>query len=167
MRSGGVDPGRDGCRVPLPWSGSEHPYGFSSDAAVRLWLDQPADWASLTVEAQSDDPASMLSLYRAGLRLRRSAPWGNDARLRWLPSGEEVLAFARGDGFSCIVNFGPQPVELPHGAEVLIVSEALEGGALPQDSSVWLFQAGNQAPSGAESSRTEHRIGSGQGKGGR
>ncbi len=158
-RSGGVDPGRDGCRVPLPWSGSAHPYGFSSDAAVRLWLDQPADWASLTVEAQSDDPASMLSLYRAGLRLRRSAPWGNDARLRWLPSGEEVLAFARGDGFSCIVNFGPQPVELPHGAEVLIVSEALEDGALPQDSSVWLFQAGNQAPSGAQSSRTEHRIG--------
>ena len=158
-RSGGVDPGRDGCRVPLPWSGSEHPYGFSRDAAVRLWLDQPTDWASLTVEAQSNEPASMLRLYRAGLRLRRSAPWGTDPGLRWLPSREDVLAFARGDGFSCIVNFGPQPVELPHGAEVLIASEELEGGALPQDSSVWLFQAGNQAPFGAESARTEHSIG--------
>ena len=23
VRSGGVDPGRDGCRVPFPWSGTE------------------------------------------------------------------------------------------------------------------------------------------------
>ena len=29
VRSGGVDPGRDGCRVPLPWSGTQPPYGFS------------------------------------------------------------------------------------------------------------------------------------------
>ena len=28
-RSGGVDPGRDGCRVPLPWSGTAAPFGFS------------------------------------------------------------------------------------------------------------------------------------------
>ena len=28
-RSGGVDPGRDGCRVPLPWAGEAPPYGFS------------------------------------------------------------------------------------------------------------------------------------------
>ena len=29
-RSGGVDPGRDGCRVPLPWAGEAPPYGFSA-----------------------------------------------------------------------------------------------------------------------------------------
>ncbi|HEY3015473.1 MAG TPA: glycoside hydrolase family 13 protein, partial [Nocardioides sp.] len=28
-RSGHTDPGRDGCRVPLPWSGDTAPYGFS------------------------------------------------------------------------------------------------------------------------------------------
>ena len=33
VRSGGVDPGRDGCRVPLPWSGDEPPYGFSPAGA--------------------------------------------------------------------------------------------------------------------------------------
>ena len=34
LRSGGVDPGRDGCRVPLPWSG-RRPFGFSpADAAA-------------------------------------------------------------------------------------------------------------------------------------
>ncbi|MFI2708346.1 glycoside hydrolase family 13 protein, partial [Nocardioides sp. CER28] len=47
-RSGGVDPGRDGCRVPLPWSGAEPPYGFSP-AGVETWLPQPPDWAALTV----------------------------------------------------------------------------------------------------------------------
>src|SRR5690348_12880611 len=48
-RSGGVDPGRDGCRVPIPWSGAEPPYGFS-DGGVVPWLEQPGDWGSLTVE---------------------------------------------------------------------------------------------------------------------
>ena len=54
LRSGGVDPGRDGCRVPLPWAGEHPPYGFSAEGADRPWLDQPGDWAQLTVEAQSE-----------------------------------------------------------------------------------------------------------------
>ena len=143
LRSGGLDPGRDGCRVPLPWSGSAQPYGFSQNGVARLWLDQPNDWGPLTVEAQNDDPASMLNLYRTGLRVRRSAPWGDDVELRWLPSDAEVLAFARGDGFTCIVNFGPQPVELATGADVLIASDELEGGALPQDTTVWFLSNGS------------------------
>jgi alpha-glucosidase len=49
-----------------------------------------------------------------------------------------VLAFARGDRFTCLVNFGPDPVELPPGATVLISSGEIEGGALPQDTTVWL-----------------------------
>jgi alpha-glucosidase len=150
LRSGGVDPGRDGCRVPLPWSESEQPYGFSQNGASRPWLDQPDDWAPLTVESQEHDPASMLSLYRAGLRIRHTAPWGDDASLRWQPSEDTVLAFARGERFACIVNFGPQPVALPAGADVLIASDHLEGGELPQDTSVWLLQAERQAPFAAD-----------------
>ena len=148
-RSGGVDPGRDGCRVPIPWSGTTRPYGFSSDPGARLWLDQPDDWDGLTVERQSEDPGSMLNLYRAGLALRRSKPWGGGASLRWLPAGDSVLAFARGDGFTCFVNFGPDPVELPPETDVLISSDELEGGALPQDTAVWLRPKGDQAPNGA------------------
>ena len=34
-RSGHTDRGRDGCRVPMPWSGTEPPYGFSPDGAER------------------------------------------------------------------------------------------------------------------------------------
>ena len=73
------------------------------------------DWAPLTVEAESEDPASMLSLYREGLRIRRQAPWGENAAFSWLDYGDDVIAFARGERFICIVNFGSEPVELPAG----------------------------------------------------
>jgi alpha-glucosidase len=140
-RSGGVDPGRDGCRIPIPWAGDRPPYGFSGDGAGPPWLDPPDGWAPLTVAAQSELATSMLSLYRAGLRLRRATPELGDGSLRWIPSTDAVLAFARGERFTCIVNFGPDPVELPTGADVLIASNELEGGALPQDTTVWLSQA--------------------------
>jgi len=140
-RSGGLDPGRDGCRVPLPWSGDQPPYGFSAPGASRPWLDQPGDWARLTVATQSEAGTSMLALYRAGLRLRRAAPWGDGDVLRWIPAHDCVLGFARGERFACLVYFGPDPVELPAGADVLISSAELQGGALPQDTTVWLRQA--------------------------
>ncbi len=140
LRSGGVDPGRDGCRIPLPWAGDLPPYGFSREGADRAWLDQPDDWAPLTVAAESEDDASMLSLYRAGLALRRTAPWAPDDALTWLSSPDSVLAFARGEGFACLVNFGAAPVELPAGSHVVLASDELEGGAVPQDTTVWLRQ---------------------------
>jgi alpha-glucosidase len=146
LRSGGVDPGRDGCRIPIPWSGETPPYGFSPDG-VRTWLDQPDGWAELTVEAESNDPGSMLSLYRAGLRLRKQAPWGA-GEFRWIPFDGEVVAFARGDAFTCLVNFGPEPVALPPGADVLIASNDLEGGAVPQDTTVWLYNPLGQGEKG-------------------
>lgn len=37
-RSGGVDPGRDGCRVPLPWTADAPHAGFSTG---EPWLPQP------------------------------------------------------------------------------------------------------------------------------
>src|SRR5207237_951511 len=42
-RSGGVDPGRDGCRLPLPWGGGRPPYALSRAGADRTWLEQPGD----------------------------------------------------------------------------------------------------------------------------
>ena len=135
-RSGGRDPGRDGCRIPIPWDGDVPPYGFSGGDATP-WLDPPVGWAHLTVAAQSEQAASMLSLYRTGLRFRRAAPWEEGA-FQWVPSAPSVLAFSRGERFSCFVNFGPEPASLPEGADVLIASDELEGGALPPDTTVWL-----------------------------
>jgi alpha-glucosidase len=140
-RSGGVDPGRDGCRVPLPWSGDHPPYGFTSGVAAP-WLPQPADWAALTVEAQDADPGSMLALYRSGLALRRDLPELGAGALVWRddPADERtgVLAFQRGETFACVANLGPEPIPLPDHLDVLIASEPLEGGRLPTDATAWL-----------------------------
>ena len=134
FRSGGVDPGRDGCRVPLPWAGEASPYGFGGTP----WLPQPADWAGLAVEAQDADPGSTLNLYRAAIALRRRIDDLAGSDLEWLELGADVLAFRRGDGTVSITNLGAVPVPLPAHHEVLLASTLLDGGALPPDSTAWL-----------------------------
>ena len=142
FRSGGVDPGRDGCRVPLPWSQARPPYGFGAAPGASTWLPQPSDWAELTVDAQEQDAASMLSLYRDTLRLRRVSDDLRGERLAWLELGADVLAFRRGEATVSVTNFGPVPVPLPAHRAVLLSSAPLvrhDGGpALPPDSTVWL-----------------------------
>jgi len=138
VRSEGVDPGRDGCRVPLPWSGTKAPFGFSpEDAGREPWLPQPERWASLTVEAQQADPASMLSLYRRSLAIRASDPNLNTETFTWLPTTDTVLAFRRGDGFVSITNFGPDGAAVPGDADLLLSSAPLIDGALPPDATGW------------------------------
>src|SRR5207244_1024293 len=83
-------------------------------------------------------PGSMLTLYRRGLQLRREAPWGADGALDWLPGRDDVLAFTRGPHFICLTNFGPEPAPLPPGTELLLSSSDVSGGAVPQDTTVWL-----------------------------
>jgi alpha-glucosidase len=136
-----VDPGRDGARVPLPWSGLEPPYGFSppgTEVDPETTLPQPAGWAGLTVAAQNGDPASSLALYRAALALRRAEPDLGDGSLRWLASGPAVLAFARGDRFACVVNLSAGPVDLPPHDHVLLASTELDAGRLGPDAAAWL-----------------------------
>jgi alpha-glucosidase len=136
-RSGGVDPGRDGCRVPLPWSGSVPPYGFSPPG-TDTWLPQPHGWAQLTVAAQSADPHSMLSLHRQALQVRRNHPDLGDGPLTWLSAEPGVIAFERGPGLACLTNLTDHPVDLPPHSGVWVASRPLEGGRLPPDSTVWL-----------------------------
>ncbi len=138
-RSGGIDPGRDGCRVPLPWRGDDRPFGFSPEnAANRPWLTQPAHWAELTVERQSADPDSMLHLYRAALRIRREEAGLQDGQMEWLPSEPDVLAFARGDRFMSVTNLSSDALPLPPHGAVLLASADVSDGRLPPDATVWL-----------------------------
>jgi alpha-glucosidase len=136
-RSGHTDRGRDGCRVPLPWSGSTPPFGFGP-AGSRPWLPQPPAWRDYTVEAEAGDPGSMLELYRAALRARRAQPALGDGTLRWLDSPGSALVFARDPGFCCAVNFSADPLPLPPHDRVLLASGPLEGDRLPGDTAVWL-----------------------------
>ena len=146
FRSGGVDPGRDGCRVPLPWRGTEPPFGFSppgrgdGSTVAAPWLPQPAAWAALTVQAQEADPGSMLWLYRQALRIRRREPALGDGAMTWLPSEPTSLVFQRGDDVVNVTNLGDAPIALPEHDRILLASTPLVGGMLPPDSTAWLHR---------------------------
>jgi len=146
-RTGGADPGRDGSRVPLPWSGTEPPFGFSPAGAARgPWLPQPKEWRDLTVTAESASDTSMLALYRAALHLRRTEPGFGDGPMTWRTAPDGVLAFDRGvlagqqpgAGVGCVANLSDGPVALPPYTSVLLASGPLDGGLLPPDTAVWL-----------------------------
>jgi len=139
FRSGGSDPGRDGCRVPLPWRRDGASFGFSPPSATASpWLPQPAWWGAHAADAQARVPGSMLSLYREALQIRRSEPALGDGSLRWLDAPGGVLAFARGERFACVVNLSAEAIELPPHEAVLLASGPLEGGLLRPDTAVWL-----------------------------
>jgi alpha-glucosidase len=144
-RTGGRLPGRDGCRVPLPWSADQ--------PSAPSWLPQPDGWGRHSVATQSADPDSFLTLYRTALRLRREHPALGSGILRWLDGPAESLVFAREPGFVFAANLGTAPVPLPPHRELLVASGPLaEGGladgapadgapadrALPPDTAVWL-----------------------------
>ncbi|MFD8567288.1 glycoside hydrolase family 13 protein [Streptomyces sp. NPDC059639] len=142
-RSGHTERGRDGARVPLPWSGEEAPYGFTTAPPSRTWLPQPGDWAALTVDAQLRDPDSTLRLYREALRLRRAHPAPDPAAPpTWLSTpGDDVLAFRRG-ALVCAVNVGSTPVPLTSLAlpgHPVLGSAPLDGAVLPADTALWLI----------------------------
>lgn len=140
-RSGRLDPGRDGCRIPLPWDGAEPPYGFSTGRVT--WLPQPAGWASRAASAQAADAGSVLSLYRRALRIRREHPALGDGSMEWHRSDHGVLSFSRLPGFHCVVNVSGAPQPVPPGCDVLLASGPLAaGGMIPPDTSVWLSTDG-------------------------
>jgi len=131
--SGHEQKGRDGCRVPLPWTLDGPSFGFGD---ALPWLPQPDFFGALSVEAQRDVPGSTLELYRAALATR-STCMRSDETLEWLDLGEEVLAFRRGSGVVCVVNFGPAAIALPDG-EVLVATTDVSAG-LPTDATAWVL----------------------------
>jgi alpha-glucosidase len=135
-RSGHTERGRDGARVPMPWGGEKPPYEFTSGS--RTWLPMPDGWADLTVEAQLEDPASTLSVYRRALELRREHPAVSGDGLEWFSAPAGCLAFRRPGGLLCALNASAGPVPMPPG-ELLLASTPLDGqDMLPPDTAVWL-----------------------------
>ena len=136
-RSGGTVKGRDGCRVPLPWTKGGPSFGFGSQQA---WLEQPDDWADRSVEAQEDDPGSMLSFYRLALQHRRNLPALRSGEFAWEAGAPELLIFTRSRAFMCVVNFAayPVPFAAPGGSRVVLGSGPLDGQYLAPESTVWL-----------------------------
>ena len=98
-RSQGMFKGRDGCRVPLPWTENGISFGFGDAPA---WLPQPTGLGAVSVERQTGGPHSTLELHRRALRLSNRYA-RDDEHLDMLDLGDEILAFRRGSGLVCIV----------------------------------------------------------------
>jgi alpha-glucosidase len=141
FRTGGAERGRDGCRVPLPWSAAEPGFGYSPTGAT--WLPQPASWAAYAADAQDGVPGSTLELYRAALRLRRDELLGGGGAA-WEPAyaDEPDVIAVRNRDVLVVANLGSAPVALPAGAEVLLSSglpgDPAVGAELPGDTTAWL-----------------------------
>ncbi|WP_426996648.1 glycoside hydrolase family 13 protein [Pseudarthrobacter sp. N5] len=133
FRNKGVEVGRDGCRVPLPWSVEGTSFGFGDGGAH---LPQPDWFSKYAVEAQDGTEGSTLELYRAALKLRRELQ--TEEQLDWHETGSaDVLHFSRPGGWQTVMNFGDESVELPAG-EVVVSSGPLENGKLPACTTAWL-----------------------------
>jgi alpha-glucosidase len=133
-RSGGTDKGRDGCRVPIPWTSDAPSFGFGTG---RPHLPQPSWFGDWSVQVQDRDAQSVLSLYRHAVALRRRLQ--GTEKLEWREATSDVLHFARPGGWHSITNFGAEPVPLPAG-NVVISSAALVDDTLPGDSTAWLTE---------------------------
>lgn len=135
--SGGAQRGRDGCRVPIPWAAGQTALGFSEGAP---WLPMPESYSELAVDRQLSDPSSTLILVREALAAR-PALFARDEELMWEPLGDDVIAFRRGSGARCVVNFGDDAFELGEGIPVLS-SAPLAGSALPGSTAAWMTTSG-------------------------
>jgi alpha-glucosidase len=133
FRTNGARPGRDGCRVPLPWTREPPAYGFTSGTP---WLPMPASWSDGSVAAQEGDPDSMLALTRRALSRRPDGPFS------WLEGPPGTLVFRRGDTI-CAVNVDAVELPLP-GGELLLASAPGVVDSLPPNTAAWL-----RAPEGA------------------
>lgn len=141
-RSGRTDRGRDGCRVPIPWSGDQRPFGFGSGGS---WLPTPEGWGQHSVRAQRERADSVLATYRNALSIRRAHPALGDGGYRWLDAPAGVLVFRREPGLVCATNFGAEPIGLDLTGTVVCHSELGEvpadmewDGILPAETTVWL-----------------------------
>ncbi|MEH0820859.1 MULTISPECIES: glycoside hydrolase family 13 protein [unclassified Micromonospora] len=137
---------RDGCRVPIPWSGELAPYGFGPKGSELSWLPAPATWRALSVAAQTGVAGSTLELYRAALRIRHEHPAlaGTTGGVTWLEGGPGMLVFSRSAGdttLTCVVNISGAPALVEGYGRPLVASEELtaqgSGQLLPVDAAAW------------------------------
>ncbi|MFI6602249.1 glycoside hydrolase family 13 protein [Nonomuraea sp. NPDC050536] len=129
-RSGPADYGRDGCRVPLPWTSTGPSFGFSRSPSP--WLPQPAWFADYAIEDQIGHPDSTWELHRQALTLRRDFT----GPLEWLStSRDDVIAFRRGP-HTVLTVFGPTPYPTPQ-ATPLLASTPCPPNEVPGNTTAW------------------------------
>ncbi len=133
--------GRDGCRVPMPWTKDAPSFGFGP--GDDPWLPQPDVYGELAVDQQVGVDGSTLELYRTLLDYRRRHRFGHGG-LAWDERcSESVIAYRNvaGDGartLLVVTNTGADPVALPEGEVIASSAPLTEDGAVPQDTTAWV-----------------------------
>jgi alpha-glucosidase len=87
----GLGLGRDPVRTPLPWSAGENG-GFTDG---EPWLPIESGLPDLNVATQLQDPTSLLSFYRALLRLRRAELALSAGEVATVEASDAALAYER------------------------------------------------------------------------
>ena len=124
--------GRDGCRVPLPWTREGSNFGFGEGTPH---LPQPEWFGSYSVEAQSGHEQTPLEIFRKALKLRRELQC--EEEITWhTTTRDDVLHFSRPNGWNCITNFKGGKYPMPKG-QVLLSTQPLVDGKIPSGTTVW------------------------------
>lgn len=143
IRSNGLEKGRDGARVPMPWDSRKPSFGFTTGVP---WLPMPSDWAKYAHQREhvdiNQDEYGHLELYKRSISLRRKFS-GLD--LHWVEAPSGIIAFWRGREFLIVINTLAVEVHLPiNTSNFLILINSRERVALeddhivmPPDSAVW------------------------------
>jgi alpha-glucosidase len=111
----GIGVGRDGCRTPMQWDSTRFG-GFSTSAP---WLPLADDFVHENVVNLDADAASILSLYRALIALRRKLPQLASGDYEPIAAEGDILLYRRnGEGQAVIValNLGEEPASVSSGA---------------------------------------------------
>ena len=146
FRTGGDSYGRDGCRVPIPWTAGEPSAGFgpaddgAGGQAGASWLPQPSTWADYARDSQRGIPGSTFEFYRSALAARREYGLASN-ELAWRSAVDggadaEVLVYRSG-AVTVLANTGAVPVARPAG-RVVLASGPIGEDTVPGDTTVWL-----------------------------
>ena len=121
---------RDGARTPMPWSATAPNLGFST---AEPWLPPGESHRLLAVDAQQENPASMLAFTRECLELRRAYRVLRHGSMRVIEAGEQKLVFERGgesERLRCTFNLSQQPATFTPAGRMLINAGDIDGGKL-------------------------------------
>ena len=121
--------GRDNARTPMQWNAGENA-GFTTGTP---WIRVNPNYTHINVEAQEQDPNSVLNYYRylIGLRKREDVILDGDYQ-ELLPEREDIFAYTRNNGsrkLTVIANFTGEEVPFPQ--EILENSGEPEIGNYP------------------------------------